>query len=399
MNHVLDQNQILLRLASVELLDNDGQEIEFAIKRVLSVHEPSKGNNANSPDKPDGAPSSSAVPGAAEVRQLQIDLCAQREDIKRIDSNGFRIVSALDKRASRVEGEVTKLKSIVSTVHRDISGLQQELVSVKSKAEKTKGSEESKTALAELELRLASVTTTLGDVGQQLAAQNAQLHKEIGGLKSKVSRQQQDIQEIRSDISSTVTAADHAQDMAALRAEMAQLRRQMDETRAQGASRVETIFPSRELEVLTNNISKIGSRASQVETLQMELEMLKGRVERAEASRHTTDDRRTTRTLEPDPPGYSDLFPRTRKRAASPDFGPAPKRPTSSLSYSDLPEARSVAPPAWSNRLRATVNREGNPGNEDTPKHTNSAKQGRKPARARTTTRSSSGLSPRLRQQ
>ncbi|KAG7292140.1 hypothetical protein NEMBOFW57_002173 [Staphylotrichum longicolle] len=270
---------------NVELLDNEGQEVEFVIKRVLSVNEPSKANSAKSPK---ASPFPSAFPGATELQQLQLDLYAQREDIKRIDNNGLRIVSALEKRATRVEGEVTKLKSIISTVHQDINGLRQELRLVKS-AEKAKASAQSNTALAELELRLASVTTTLSDVGQQLAAHNTQLHNEIGGLESRVSQQQKDIEEMRSEISRTVVAAaDHAQDMAALRAEMAQLRRQMGEIRAHGTGRVEMVVPSRELEVLTHNISKIGNRASQVETLQMELEMLKGRHKLCEAGEEAT---------------------------------------------------------------------------------------------------------------
>ncbi|KAL2256011.1 hypothetical protein VTK26DRAFT_2354 [Humicola hyalothermophila] len=50
-NHVLDRprNQILLRLASIDLLDRDGGQIEFVIKRTLSVNEPSRVNGCEVP--------------------------------------------------------------------------------------------------------------------------------------------------------------------------------------------------------------------------------------------------------------------------------------------------------------------------------------------------------------
>lgn len=42
-------------------------------------------------------------------------------------------------------------------------------------------------------------------------------------------------------------------------------------------------LPSEELDILTSNIKKIGHRASQVETLKMEFQLLKGRVQRMES--------------------------------------------------------------------------------------------------------------------
>ncbi|KAK4127143.1 hypothetical protein N657DRAFT_661377 [Parathielavia appendiculata] len=268
-NHVLDENQLLLRLASVDLLDGDGQEIEFAIKRVLSVNEPSKVNIRKCPDSTRGA-NFASVASAAELEQLQIDLHIQREDIKRIDSNGFKIVSALDKRAARVEGEVTTLKGTVPSIQRDIGNLQQELGGIKTEMGQLRESGGNATAIARLEDRLTSVTSNLGEVGLQLAALNTQLQKDVSELKSELSRQRQHMEDLRLENRSSVVIDDHTQDLAALRAEMAQLRRQLDETRFQSVGRGETAFPSRELDVLTSNIAKIGNRASLVETLQME---------------------------------------------------------------------------------------------------------------------------------
>jgi regulator of replication initiation timing len=392
-NHVLDEyvawqnyclplltrcprNQLMLRLASVELLDNDGLEIEFVIKRVLRVNEPSKVNHSDAPDPSKGPGFTSAFPGAAQLRQLQIDLHGQREDIQRIDSNGFRIVSALDKRADRINGEVTKLKGTVGVVHRDVGDLQKELGSIKADIGKVRASAQDANALVQLGGRLTAVSNTLGEVGQQVAALSDKFQKEVDELRSELGQQQQDMEDLRSNVRDGVAADDYTRDMVDLRSEMAHLRRQLDETRAHGLGRVETAFPPRELEVLTSNIAKIGNRASQVESLQMELEMLKGRVERAEASRQTVDNRRSISTIDAGgPPGYSDIFPGTRKRAASPGTDPIPKRPASSAGYANFLNRRYATPPLWPANPPTTAN-QGEATEDGTSRMANSAKKG-----------------------
>ena len=391
------RNQLLLRLASVNLLGDDGREIEFAVKRVLNVNEPSKLGKAKASDSTQGAPFASAFPGAVELQQIQTDLHTQREDIRRIDSNGFKIVTALDKRTSRLGDEVTRLRATVSSVHREFGGLQQELGSIKTDLKKAGGSAQDPTALTGLESRLVSIASALGKLGHQLNTVDSRVHKQLDELKSEISQQQRDIEDLKSIVRTSVPAADYAQDMAALRAEMAQLRRQTEETRAQGTERVESAFPSRELEVLTTNIAKISNRASQVETLQMELEILKGRVERGEASRaRTADNRQLTRAADPGPPMYSDNVPGALKRAASPTLGPVPKRPVSSLSYSDFADARYTTPPVWSAHQSPATSREDAAGHEDPPRAAGSTTGANKSRRGRSAS-SSTRTSTRLR--
>ncbi|AEO65401.1 uncharacterized protein THITE_56406, partial [Thermothielavioides terrestris NRRL 8126] len=221
-NHVLDQNQLLLRLASIDLLDSTGQEIEFAIKRVLSVAEPSRVTRTHRPDPSQGAGFSSAFPEPAELEKLRADLHSQREDIRRIDNNGFRIVSALDKRASRIEVEITKLKGKADSSHGAIGNLQQDIGSMKADIAAVRASVQDPTALASLEARLASVTCTLGEVAQHFTS----LKEEIDELKSELSGQRRAMEGLESETRAKVTAARHAEDMASLRAEIMHLRRQ-----------------------------------------------------------------------------------------------------------------------------------------------------------------------------
>lgn len=384
-----------MRLASVDFLDSEGHEIEFAIKRVLSVTEPSKVSHTQGPDTAQRAGFASAFPEAGEFQKLKADLEGQKEDIRRIDSNGFRIVSALDKRACRIEGVVTKLKGTVDGSHSAIRELRQELVSVKADIGAVRESAPTPAVIAELENRLASVSSTLADVRQQLTTLTSQFQKEIRELKTDLVRQQQEMEDIRLESRDNVTAGQHAEDMASLRSELVLLRRQMEDVCSTRAGPVERAFPSRELEVLTSNIAKIGSRASQVETLQMELEILKGRVERAETSRPPTDNHQHGRV--PDPgglPTYSEFLAGMRKRAASPGLDPVPKRPASSVGYPHSVDGRYTTLPTWLADSPPTTYSEHAPGGENAM--ANSAKRGRKPLR-NSTIGPIGGISSRLR--
>ncbi|OTB07592.1 hypothetical protein M426DRAFT_8589 [Hypoxylon sp. CI-4A] len=74
----------------------------------------------------------------------------------------------------------------------------------------------------------------------------------------------------------------HAEEIASLRAEVREPKEELSREQAQKSQPSVAVLPSRELDILTASITRIGQRASQVETLQMELELLKGRVQRME---------------------------------------------------------------------------------------------------------------------
>ncbi|KAK1827208.1 hypothetical protein QBC39DRAFT_267529 [Podospora conica] len=317
-NHVLDEDQLLLRLASVELLTKDGQEAEFNAKRVLDVREPSKVSASNFPGaSPSSAFGASSFHEIQDLVQIQNDLKAQREDIKRIDSNGFKIVSALDTRVVRIEEQVTKLKDSLGSFRSDIAGTQEDLASLKAEVGEVKRAAQNKGPVAGLEKRLKSTDAALQDIRQDVGALEEKFG-ELSGVNLELQRQKKEIDALKSDIRSRTLARDHAKDMAALRTEMLQMRRQMDEMRSKTVERVAAPFPAKELDILASNIAKVGARANQVETLQMEFEILKGRIERSEASRQASDDRVAGHTTEArNLPPYTDSPLARRKRASS----------------------------------------------------------------------------------
>ncbi|KAK1757724.1 hypothetical protein QBC47DRAFT_164319 [Echria macrotheca] len=371
-NHVLHEDQILFRLASVELLSRDGQEVEFTAKRVLDVKEPSKVNDRGPDASTNSSGHNSAYPDLVDVFQLQADLQGQREDINRIDSNGFRILSALDTRVSKIDDSVTKLKDTLSSARRDISDIQEDLTSLKDEVNTVKRTTQQHAPLGPLERKLDTTITTIQTVCQEVNALQQNVGKEMSSLKSELRQQKQDLESLKTDLKGRESARDHAKDMASLRAEMLQMRRQMDEMRAsaQAAEREHkqivttptpaptpalalAPFPTRELDILTRNLAKIGNRASQVETLQMELEILKGRVERAEAtSRQMPADERPTTQMR-DVTAYAETSTGRGKRSLS-AFGAAhesesaPKRAEISPSFSQKPApAYQMPTPSW----------------------------------------------------
>ncbi|KAK0628518.1 hypothetical protein B0T17DRAFT_471715, partial [Bombardia bombarda] len=233
-NHVLDENQVLLRRASVELIDAcEGETADFNIKRVLDVKEPSKAGSSYSTGAfQHGAPhatafsSSSAFPGIVDILKLQADLEGQRNDINRIDSNGFKLVSSLDKRVARVETEASKLTATVSDLRHDVGGVQEDLTSLKSEVTEVKRTLKNHPQLTKLEESFASVTNSLADVRQEIGSLADQLRQDVNVLRNGLQQNKREIKNLKSSIGASVSTSEYAKDVIALRSELAQLRRQ-----------------------------------------------------------------------------------------------------------------------------------------------------------------------------
>jgi prefoldin subunit 5 len=161
---------------------------------------------------------------------IQAEIETQREDIDRLDNAGYKIVAAIDSTVGRIEREVHGFRDALQKAQRDIE------------------------ALLDMKGELQKFKTEVDEI-------------KFGSW------------------SSGSAVKDQAKEIESLKAEVAELKRERGFERAQKvgpAPQVTAHFPSRELDILTTSISKIGNRASQIESLQMEFEMLKGRVERME---------------------------------------------------------------------------------------------------------------------
>lgn len=225
----------------------------------------------------------STAAGAAELSLLHAELEAQRGDIERIDSAGFKVISGLDDAVHRVEGDLVKMRDTLSVLRQELRGSHEDMASLKSEIKEVKKEAQDRTLVTRLQEQISSTTGTVDTMRQGINDLATRFEQELDSVKAGQRQNTKAIDDIKSLVKDRVSARDHAKDMAALRAELTQLRKQMDESRPQPPGP----FPSRELDILTSNISKIGNRANQVESLQMEFEIFKGRLERMEAAAAT----------------------------------------------------------------------------------------------------------------
>lgn len=319
------------------------------------MKEPGKVNGNQFADlPPEGSFGTSTFPHVFDITQIRVDIEEQREDIKRIDKDGFKMVSALDTRILRIEDKMGKFTDALSSLRRDFGNIKESVVSFRTELSHAKQTSQDVAAIAGLEGKLNATDTALVEVRQELSTLEGRLKKELSSLRTEVRQCRQGVEELKVDIQDRVSAHDYANDMTTLRAEMSQMRRQMDEMRSRGAERAVAPFPSKELDILTSNISNIRNRASQVETLQMEFEILKGRVERVEtASRQSPEDRAPTHPVaQASMSSYGDGLDSQRKRPSSgagitPLARHSPKRTAYSSSLSNLSSKIYDVPDDW----------------------------------------------------
>lgn len=323
-----NRNQTLFRITTVlPLTQAHGREADLVVKRYLKLRETSRAGTEKPP-----ANGASEGTGVAELSLLHAELEAQRGDIERIDSAGFKVISGLDDAVNRVEGDLGRMRDTLSELRRELRGNHDDMASLKTEMKDVKKQSQDRTVVRRLEEQLDSANETVAILRHELNDLAARFDNELDTVKSGLRQNAKDLEDVKSLLRDRVTARDHAKDMAAVRGELAQLRQQMDESRAKPA----LPFPSRELDILTSNIAKIGNRASQVESLQMEFEIFKGRVERMEAASQArqaapgSSDKTSAYDRYDDHTYHQDELRSTRR-----------KRPSSGLDLPPLPESGS----------------------------------------------------------
>ncbi|KAI1369333.1 hypothetical protein F5Y08DRAFT_151179 [Xylaria arbuscula] len=134
-------------------------------------------------------------------------------------------------------------------------------------------------------------------------------------LESKLENMQRDLKGFRNTAhAALLESKTNFEDIAALKSELGHLRQDLALERSSKSSSTNTAFTSHEVDIITSNITKIGNKASQIEPLQMELELLKSRMQRIEAQAAgwqreppaSTGGKQLQQNLLPDPDwGYS----------------------------------------------------------------------------------------------
>ncbi|KAI2619373.1 hypothetical protein GGS26DRAFT_330282 [Hypomontagnella submonticulosa] len=311
-NHVLHENQLFLRLSSVAITRWDGEPVEIAIQRTLKLKEAS---NSRPTATQTSAPSEGDThaymdyEGPSEMHgqlldHMQAQLDAQREEIQRLNRSGYQLVSSFDNAVLRIEGEIKKLKDNITGLQEDLgdsqtrtSSVQTGLTSLGSELSEVKKVLRNGSTYDHLEQELNLAKQTISDLRSSLSRDLdksvKQQQEKHNSITSGLDRAQQDLSRMREEFDETKkvtregvsTAKAYAKEVVSLRAELKELQEEVAQERARKSQPKDPVFPSQELDILTTSITKIGQRASHVETLQMELELLKGRVQRMENTR------------------------------------------------------------------------------------------------------------------
>lgn len=301
--------QIIFRITSITLRPSSDlrRRAEPKIKQVLKLRNdspPTDGHTNTSPAQEEpsmnfdsagkGTPRDGPGVDNLDLMQLQADLDAQRVDIHRIGSTGMQVVSNFETAIARVERQMKQLSDSIDSVRKDGDGHRDDLRSLKSEVADVRWDCENNSVVSRLDQQLQTtdrVVTELrqalnksrsemADLRDQLAATQHELHEardETARLRNEADETKQIAHE------SVAVSKEHASEASTLRREIKQLRAELAQERARPPRSEHSSFSSHELDILSSSISKIGNRASQVESLQMEFELFRTRVQRLEA--------------------------------------------------------------------------------------------------------------------
>lgn len=306
----------------LRLVSDARRKVEPKIKQSLKLRDDSKTSNGYSPWPSTEDPSpqfstprrdrdGSSSTDSVDMIQLQADLEAQREEINRIDSAGFQVVSSFQSAISRVEQQMRQLNDTIESIRRDADGQRSDFRSLKSEVSEVKWDSQNSGVISRLDQQLQTTDRVVTELRQAINGSKS----EASGFRDELSAAQQELHLLRGEndqlkveLEETKqvaregvhTAKEYESEVSTLRRELKQLRGELGRERLKPAAESgSSSFVSHQLEILTNNVSKISNKASQVESLQMEVELLKTRVVRLESQAnaganrnndHATDD-------------------------------------------------------------------------------------------------------------
>ncbi|KJZ69287.1 hypothetical protein HIM_11323 [Hirsutella minnesotensis 3608] len=303
-NHVLHDGQVIFRIASIALKRTWDlrRKVEPRIKRVLPLKKqpPSENERVNVPptaraahDSSESKTSETNAPSLCSF-EVKAEMAAQREQIGRIGATGMHVIANFETAMSRVDRQLQELRESIERVrnsrdeqHAEIRALQKELLDTQANCQNSPVIERLDQQLQTTdrivsELRLAldqcrSDTETLHDRLTIVQRNLQEVRDEVANLRTEASMSKQILQDCIGEI------PECSYGVSALRREVRQLRAELSLNGEQIRSDVLGVYSSHEIDILSSSIRKIGNRTSQVESLKMEFELFKTRLQRLEA--------------------------------------------------------------------------------------------------------------------
>lgn len=240
-----------------------------------------------------GAQNRSAA-DSPDLLQMQAELDAQRQHINRIGATGMQVVTNFETVMARVDRQMQQLSESIDSTRKDRDDQRNDLGALKSELVDAKWDCQNNSVVARLDQQLQTTDRLVTELRQALH----QSKSEVEGLREQLSTTDRELQLVKSDASTLQARVDEAKhavqesvgasrecacEVSSLRREVKQLRAELAQERAQPQPAEPSSFSSHELDILASRISKIGNRASQVESVQMDLELFRTRLQRLEA--------------------------------------------------------------------------------------------------------------------
>ncbi|KAH0424430.1 hypothetical protein CcaCcLH18_11556 [Colletotrichum camelliae] len=240
-----------------------------------------------------------------DLLDIQADLETQREDIERIDTAGYQVVSQFNDTITRIDREVKKLNGTMVDLRRDIDNHAADMFIVKKDVVNMRQSLRQESLTSPLHSKLQTASAAVAEMDKlcrDAKVEREELRQEVHTTKHQLQQLETASSNLRQELASARKATkdalgiakDNAEETANMRMELAKLKESL-ETHKRGNDPKPEFLMLRELDILASNITKIGNRANQVESLQMELDLFKSRVQRLEASVETSTRGRNNR--------------------------------------------------------------------------------------------------------
>ncbi|KAI0433667.1 hypothetical protein F5Y09DRAFT_350962 [Xylaria sp. FL1042] len=309
-NHVLHEGSLILRASSIQIKDpNSHVTIKPIIQRVLSLKNPpvrDSEDNSHSSTFSQGYSYKQAANDNPRLNHILNEIDAQGEKLEQIDTAGYQIVASFNQSVQHMNETIRNLQNDMTGMTGKLSdnsaktrSLTDEILSTKTEIEDIKRALQPLTTQGHLEREPYSIKKAVIEANASLRVEfddTWEKHQQklslLGSELENIERSLIGLRTLLEGVNITANAASSAtstntEEIAALRTELEQLRQELARERPYRSSSTNLAFTPHEIDILTRNITKIGQKAGQVESLQMEFELLKGRLQRMEAQAPT----------------------------------------------------------------------------------------------------------------
>lgn len=267
------------------------------MKRVLQLKSQAPASAARQGDSADPDTDAAQDSSGLDLAQIQAELEAQRHHINRIGASGMQVVTNFETVMARVDRQMHQLSESVDSVRKDREDQRSDLGALKSELVDARWDCQNNAMVARLDQQLQTTDRVVTELRQALHRSES----ETQGLRQQLTAAERDLHEAKSEAASLRVQSDetkqavgesvaasreYACEVSSLRREVKQLRAELAQGRAKPQPAESSSLSSHELDILASSISKIGSRASQVESLQMDIELFRTRLQRLEARVH-----------------------------------------------------------------------------------------------------------------